>query len=62
MTTTKLLKTLAIAALFASVTAHAADSNIVIALEQGKQVASFKVGDSSCVLQDDQIRCTPVAK
>jgi len=48
--------------LFVSVTAHAADSNIVIALENGKQTASFKVGDSSCVLKDDQIRCTPVAK
>jgi hypothetical protein len=60
--TTKLLKSLAIAALFTSVTAHAADSNIVIALEDGKQVASFKVGDSSCVLKDYQIRCTPVGK
>ena len=62
MTTTNLIKSLAIAALFVSVTAHAADSNIVIALENGKQTASFKVGDSSCVLKDDQIRCTPVGK
>jgi hypothetical protein len=62
MTTTHLLKSFAIAALFASVAAHAADNTIVIALEQGKQVASFKVGDSSCVLKDDQIRCTPLAK
>jgi hypothetical protein len=51
-----------IAVLLASVTAHAADQTIVIALEDGKQVASFKVGDSSCVLKDDQIRCMPVGK
>jgi hypothetical protein len=62
MTTTNLLTSLLIAALLASVTAHAADQTIVIALEEGKQVASFKVGDSSCVLKDDQIRCAPVNK
>jgi hypothetical protein len=62
MTTTKVIKSLLIAALFASVTAHAADSSIAIALEDGKQTASFKVGNSSCVLKDDQIRCMPVAK
>ena len=62
MTTAKLIKSLLIAALLASVTAHAADQTIVIALEEGKQVASFKVGDSSCVLKDDQIRCAPVNK
>jgi hypothetical protein len=62
MTTTKLLKSWLFATLLASVTAHAADQSIVIALEEGKQVASFKVGDSHCVLKDDQIRCTPVGK
>ena len=62
MTTTKLLKSLLIAALLSSAAAHATDSSIVIALEEGKQVASFKVGDSSCVLKDDQIRCTPANK
>ena len=62
MTTTKTLKSLLIAVLLASVTAHAADQTIVMALEDGKQVASFKVGDSSCVLKDDQIRCMPVGK
>jgi len=35
---------------------------IVIAMEQGKQVASFKVGDSRCVLKEDQIHCAPVSK
>jgi hypothetical protein len=58
-TTTNLIKSLLIATLLASAAAQAADSSIVIALEDGKQVASFKVGDSSCVLKDDQIRCAP---
>jgi hypothetical protein len=62
MTTTNLLTSLLIAVLLASVNAHAADQTIVIALEEGKQVASFTVGDSSCVLKDDQIRCAPVNK
>jgi serine/threonine protein phosphatase PrpC len=62
MNATKILKSLLIAALLCASAAHAADQTIVIALEDGKQVASFKVGDSSCVLKDDQIRCTPVNK
>jgi len=62
MTTTKVIKSLLIAALFTSVTAHAGDNTIAIALEDGKQTASFKVGNSSCVLKDDQIRCTPAGK
>ena len=45
----------------ASVTAHAAEQQpIVIALEEGKQIASFNVGDSRCVLKNDQIRCAPI--
>ena len=61
MTTTKLLKSLLIAALLTSITAHAAEQQpIVIALEEGKQIASFSVGDSRCVLKNDQIRCVPV--
>jgi hypothetical protein len=62
MNTATLFKSLLIAALLASAHARAADQTIVIALEEGKQVASFKVGDSSCVLKDDQIRCTPANK
>ena len=62
MTTTRTLLSLLIAALLASVTAQASDQSMVIALEDGKQVASFKVGDSSCVLKDDQVRCMPVGK
>jgi hypothetical protein len=58
MTTTRTLLSLLIAALLASVTAQASDQSMVIALEDGKQVASFKVGDFSCVLKEGQIRCT----
>ena len=58
----RILKALVIAALLCSAAAHAGESNIMIALEEGKQVATFKVGDSSCVLKDDQIRCTPANK
>jgi hypothetical protein len=61
MTTAKLLKSLPSAALLASIAAHAAEQQpIVIALEEGKQIASFSVGDSRCVLKNDQIRCVPV--
>ena len=62
MTTTKLLKSLLIAALLTCFSAHATEQTIVIALDEGKQVASFKLGDSSCVLKDDQIRCAPASK
>jgi len=62
MTTTTLLESLLIAALLTCFSAHATDQTIVIALEEGKQVASFKLGDASCVLKDDQIRCAPANK
>jgi len=29
-------------------------------MEEGRQIASFNVGDSRCVLKNDQIRCAPV--
>ena len=58
----RILKALVIAVVLSSAVAHAADNSIVIALEEGKQVATFKVGDSSCVLKDDQIRCAPTGK
>ena len=62
MTTTNLLKSLLITALLVSVTSHAAEQQpIVIALEEGKQIASFNVGDSRCVLKNDQIRCAPTS-
>ena len=61
MTTTKLLESLLIAALLTSATARAAEQQpIVIALEEGKQIASFNMGTSRCVLKNDQVRCVPV--
>ena len=61
--TTKTFANLLIGALLvASASAHAAESNIQVAMEDGKTRAQFTVGDSRCVLMDDQIRCTRVAK
>jgi hypothetical protein len=58
--TAKLVKSLLIAALLASATAHAAEQQpIVIAQQEGEQTATFSVGDSHCVLKNDQIRCAP---
>jgi hypothetical protein len=59
MTTPKILKNLLIAALLASATGNAADqSPIQVAMEDGKTIAQFKIGDSNCKLIDGQIRCT----
>jgi len=61
--TTKILTNLLIAALLAgSAAAYADETPIQIAMEEGKAVAQFQVGDSRCVLKDDQIRCMPVNK
>ena len=61
--TTKTLTNLLIAALLAaSAGAYADETPIQMAMEDGKAVAQFKVGDSRCVLVDDEIRCTPIAK
>jgi hypothetical protein len=57
--TTTTLKSLLIAALLSAASAHAADDVIQMAFEDGKAIAQFKVGDSSCVLVDGQIRCIP---
>jgi hypothetical protein len=59
--TTKLLTSLLMAALFAS-SAALADTSIQVSMIEGKQQAQFKVGDARCVLVDDEIRCTPVAR
>jgi hypothetical protein len=55
----RISRSLLIAALLMSATAYA-DSAIQVVNEYGRPVAQFKVGDSHCVLKDDQIRCTPV--
>jgi hypothetical protein len=58
--TIKLLKSLLITALLASAAAHATEQQpIVIAQDEGEQTATFSVGDSHCVLKNDQIRCAP---
>ena len=61
--TTKTLTQLIIAAVLAgSAAAYADETPIQVAMEDGKAVAQFKVGDSRCMLIDDQVRCTPVNK
>jgi hypothetical protein len=61
--TTKTLTKLLIAALLAgSAAAYAEETPIQVAMEDGKPTAQFNVGDSRCVLQNDQIRCTPAGK
>ena len=57
--TTKTLQALLIAALLASSAAFA-DQSIQVSVVNGKQQASFGVGDSKCVLVDDVIKCVPV--
>jgi len=58
MTTTKILKSLLIAGLLVAASAQAADNTIRVAMEDGKTVAQFKIGDSNCELIDGQIRCS----
>jgi hypothetical protein len=60
--TTKILTSLLIGALLAAASAYADESRIQVAMEDGKTRAQFSVGDSHCVLVDDQIRCTRIAK
>ena len=61
--TTKTLTKLLIAALLAgSAAVYAEETPIQVAMEDGKPTAQFNVGDSRCVLQGDQVRCTPVTK
>ena len=61
--TTKTLTSLLIGALLAAAaSAYAGESSIQVAMEDGKTRAQFSVGDSQCVLVDDQVRCTRIAK
>ena len=62
MTTSQVLKRLLIAALLLSGVAHGGDNAIRVSDESGQRVARFTMGDSRCVLKDDQVRCTPVSK
>ena len=62
MTTKTFAKLMIAALLAASAAAYANETPIQIAMEDGKTIAQFKMGDSRCVLKNDQIRCTPVSK
>ena len=62
MTTARILARLLIAALLVCATAHAAESPIQVALEDGKTVAKFTIAGSQCVLVNDQVRCSPASK
>jgi len=52
-----LVQLLTIIALAGPAAAGGADSPIQISIEEGKPVALFRIGNSRCVLVDDQIRC-----
>jgi hypothetical protein len=56
--TGKLLKALTIAALLASSAAAFADQPIQVQVVNGKQQATFQVGDGNCTLVNDTIQCT----
>ncbi len=61
--TTKTVTSLLIGALLATAaSAYGDESRIQVAMEDGKTRAQFSVGDSRCVLVDDQIRCSRIAK
>jgi hypothetical protein len=57
-----LTRLMLVALLAGSAAAYAGERSIQVAIEGGKSVAKFKIGDSRCTLVDDQIRCTPVTK
>ena len=59
MPVTRSLKSMLIAALLLSGAANAAGNMIVVGAEDGRTIAQFTLGDSNCVLKDDQIQCTP---
>jgi NAD(P)-dependent dehydrogenase (short-subunit alcohol dehydrogenase family) len=57
------MRDVTIAALLAgSCAAYAQETPIQVAIKDGKTTVQFKVGDSRCLLVNDEIRCTPVGK
>jgi len=58
MGATRILRTLLTLALLAGASVHAAGDPVRPAMENGKGVAEFKVGDSNCEFIDGRIRCT----
>jgi len=62
MTFNQMLNGVVVVTLLTTGLARADDKTIRVSSEQGSPVAQFKVGDSRCVLKDDQVRCAPVSK
>lgn len=62
MTTARMFQSLLLAAALFGGGAHAAGNTITMQAQDGKTVAQFTLGDSQCVLKDDQILCTPRSK
>ena len=62
MTFRFMLNGIVLAALLTSGVVLGGDNAIRVSNEQGSPVAQFKVGDSRCVLKDDQVRCVPISK
>ena len=60
MNTRTLTRLLLAIVLASSAAAYAIERPIQVAIEDGQSVAQFKIGDSRCVLVDDQIVCTRV--
>jgi hypothetical protein len=58
----KILNGVLVVALVTSSMVRGGDNAIRVSNEQGSPVARFKVGDSRCVLKDDQVRCVPISK
>jgi hypothetical protein len=58
----QVLTGLLVVALLTSGIVRAGEDAIRVSNEQGNPVARFKVGDSRCVLKDDQVRCAPISK
>ena len=62
MTFRLVLNGIVVVTLLTSGVALGGDNAIRVSNEQGSPVARFKVGDSRCVLKDDQVRCVPISK
>ena len=60
MTTKTLMQLLLTIVLTGSPAVYAVERPIRVATEGGERVAMFRIGDSRCVLVDDQIICMPV--
>ena len=58
MTTAKLLTGLLIGALLSA--SALAENRVEVSIVNGKQQASFSLGESRCVLVNEVIRCAPV--